>query len=201
MARRKKIQSPKQGKWTISSMKKAVEAVKIDKLSFRRAAELYAVPKSTLERRVKGRQDTDAPASRPTVFTSDQENKLVGHILEMANCGFGLTIDDVCRTAYSMALSLQIKHPFNTSKAKAGYDWYSGFMGRHPQLAIRKPEGLSAARGMMLNKNVVTSYFQLLGDTMERLKLFDKGSQIYNVDESGINTVHTPGKIIGQRGK
>ena len=182
-------------------MKKAVEAVQLKKLSFRRAAKWYAVPKSTLERRVKGKQDADAPASRPTVFTADQENLLVGHILEMANCGFGLTIDDVCRTAYSMAVNLKIKHPFNTSRAKAGYDWYAGFMGRQPQLAIRKPEGLSAARGMMLNKNVVTSYFKLLEDTMGRLKLFDKGSQIYNVDESGINTVHTPGKIIGQKGK
>ena len=85
-----------------------------------------------------------------------------------------------------MAVNLKIKHPFNSSRAKAGYDWYAGFMGRHPQLAIRKPEGLSAARGMMLNKNVVMSYFKLLEDTMGRLKLFD----IYNVDESGINMVH-----------
>ena len=85
-----------------------------------------------------------------------------------------------------MAVNLKIKYPFNTSRAKAGYDWYAGFMGRHPQLAIRKPEGLSAARGMMLSKNVVMSYIKLLKDTMGRRKHFDKGSQFYNVDESGI---------------
>lgn len=200
MARRKKNENPKQGKWSIDSMKKAVEAVKIKKLSIRRAAEQFYVPKSTLERRVNGKRQVDDPPSKPTVFSADQENQLLGHILEMAKCGFGMTIDDICRTAYAMAEMLKIKHPFSKTKAKAGYDWYEGFMRRHPQLAIRKPEGLSAARGMMLNKHVVTSYFQLLEDTMNKLKLFDKGSQIYNVDETGINTVHTPAKIIGLRG-
>lgn len=51
-----------------------------------------------------------------------------------------MTIDDICRTAYAMAEMLKIKHPFSKTKAKAGYDWYEGFMRRHPQLAIRKPE-------------------------------------------------------------
>ncbi|XP_065930408.1 uncharacterized protein [Magallana gigas] len=170
MARRKKNENPKQGKWSIDSIKKAVEAVKIKKISIRRAAEQFYVPKSTLERRVNGKRQVDDPPSKPTV------------------------------TAYAMAEMLKIKHPFSKTKAKAGYDWYEGFMRRHPQLAIRKPEGLSAARGMMLNKHVVTSYFQLLEDTMNKLKLFYKGSQIYNVDETGINTVHTPAKIIGLRG-
>lgn len=77
-------------------MKKALKIrPTCDKLSFRKAAELLsAILKSTHEMSAKWEQDTDAPASRPTVyFTSDQENQLVGHILEMANCGFGLTID------------------------------------------------------------------------------------------------------------
>ena len=38
MARRKKNQNLKQGKWSVGSMKKAVEAVQLQQLSFRRAA-------------------------------------------------------------------------------------------------------------------------------------------------------------------
>jgi hypothetical protein len=44
--------------------------------------------------RLKG-ELTDAPAARPVVFPLDQENQLVGHISEMAICGFGLTIHDI----------------------------------------------------------------------------------------------------------
>lgn len=124
----------------IDSMKKAVETVKIKKLSIRWVAKQFYVPKYTLERRVNGKRKVDDPGSKPTVFSADQENHLLGHILEMANCGFGMTVDDICRTAYAMAETLKIKHPFSKTKAKAGYDWYEDLMRRHPQLAIRKPE-------------------------------------------------------------
>lgn len=52
----------------------------------------------------------------------------------------------------------------------------------------------------MLNRNVVAGYFQLLGDTIKKWNLQEKGA-LYNVDETSLNTVHQPSKVIGQRGK
>lgn len=123
MASRKKNENPKQGKWSIDSMKKAVEAVKIKKkLSIHRAAKQVYVPKTTQERRVNGKRQVDDPASKLTVFSADHENQRFGHILEMPNCGFGMTIVDTCRTVYVMAKMLKINHRFSKTKARAGYD-------------------------------------------------------------------------------
>ncbi|XP_062612931.1 transient receptor potential cation channel subfamily M member 5-like [Saccostrea cucullata] len=109
-------------------------------------------------------------------------NKTLYKSGEMPRCAseWGLHLGPYIKAMYALItivllLNLLIAM-YSEIKAKAGYDCYEGFMRRHPQLAIRKPEGLSAAREMMLSKHVVTSYFQLLGNTVNRLKLFDKGS-------------------------
>ncbi|XP_053376521.1 uncharacterized protein LOC128547554 [Mercenaria mercenaria] len=201
MVRRKKTDPSKQGKWSADAMIRAIAAIKSRRMSIRKAAKSHGIPKSTLERRVNGKVQIDAPPTRPPVFTEEQESQLVEYILEMENCGFGLTIRDICKLAFEFAIKLDVKHRFSVDKQKAGYDWYEGFMRRHKQLAIRKPEGLSAARAKMLNQNVVTAYFKLLSGTIEKCNLHTKGAQIYNVDETGMNTVHQPAKVIGQKGK
>jgi hypothetical protein len=39
-----------------------------------------------------------------------------------------------------------------------GKDWFDGFMKRHQDLSIRKPEKLTTTRARMLNPVVVTNY-------------------------------------------
>jgi hypothetical protein len=56
--------------------------------------------------------DFESPASRPTVLSKDEENALVSHILEMEERGFGLTILDVCKLAYSIIEHSGRKNPF-----------------------------------------------------------------------------------------
>lgn len=201
MVRRKKNAEQKQGRWKPDSMGKAFDAVRSNSMTIRKAARTFGVPKSTLQRRLSGKVASNSPASRPPVFSVEQEAQLVGHILDMEARGFGLTVQDICKLAFQSAEHLQINHSFNIEKRKAGYDWYQGFMVRHPQLSLRKPEGLSALRANMLNRNVVSGYFTLLGDTLEKLNVVDKGAQIYNIDETGMNTVHQPSKVIGEKGK
>ncbi|KAJ8049099.1 hypothetical protein HOLleu_01689 [Holothuria leucospilota] len=85
-------------------------------------AHTYGVPKSALQRRIK-KGVINMPASRAPVFTKDEEALLHDHVLEMDKMGFGLTIDDVCRTAFEMAEEGKIPHRFNKEKKRAGYDW------------------------------------------------------------------------------
>ena len=51
---------------------------------------------------------------------------------------------------------------------------------------------------MCLNKNVISDFFAKLGALCGRLNLFTKPMQIYNVDETGVNIVHTPGKVLAE---
>ncbi len=150
---RRKIDAPqKQGLWAAASLQNAISAIRHNSMGIRKASRTFGVPKSTLQRRVIGSLVETAPASRPTIFTRDVESQLAGHILDMEARGFGLSVQDVCKLSYDMADQLKVKHSFNIEKRKAGYDWYCGFMKRHPHIALRKPEGLSALRATMLNK-------------------------------------------------
>ncbi|XP_071177039.1 uncharacterized protein [Mytilus edulis] len=143
----------------------------------------------------------DSPATKPTVLAIKDEEALVGHILRMEERGFGLTITDVRKLAYEIAVRSGRKHCFNNDKKSAGYDWWQGFRDRHPCLSVRIPEGLSAARSSMLNPNVISAYFQKLGSFMDKLNIKDKPQQIFNADETGVSTVHDPSKVVGKRGK
>ncbi|XP_076089673.1 uncharacterized protein LOC143060241 [Mytilus galloprovincialis] len=165
-----------------------------------KASKLYNIPRTTLLRRLKT-VDLDSPATKPTVLAIKDEEALVGHILRMEERGFGLTITDVRKLAYEIAVRSGRKHCFNNDKKSAGYDWWQGFRDRHPCLSVRIPEVLSAARSSMLNPNVISAYFQKLGTFMDKLNIKDKPQQIFNADETGVSTVHDPSKVVGKRGK
>ncbi|CAC5412650.1 unnamed protein product [Mytilus coruscus] len=140
------------------------------------ASKIYNIPKTTRLRRLKT-MDLDSPATKPTVLTIKDEEALVGHILRMEERGFGLTITDVRKLAYEKTSRLGEKHRFNNDKKSAGYDWWKGFRDRHPCLSVRIPEGLSAARSSMLNRNVISAYFKKLGSFMDKLNITDKPSK------------------------
>lgn len=200
MARKKKDWTPTQGKWDSKSLGEALRHVKAGKMTKFKASKVFNIPRTTLSRRLST-MDFESPASKPTVLCKDEENSLVGHILEMEERGFGLTISDVCKLAYSIMEHSGRKNPFNANKKMAGYDWWQGFRDRHPCLSLRKPEGLSAARGTMLNPNVITDHFTKLGNLMDRLNVKSKPQQIFNADETGFSTVHQASKVVGKKGK
>lgn len=83
----------------------------------------------------------------------------------------------------------------------AGKDWLTGFLERHPDLAKRKPQGLSQARCDGLNKIDVQNYFSLLGQLLKDLNLFNCPERIYNCDETGFPLNNTAqNHIIAKKG-
>jgi len=70
--------------------------------------------------------------------------------------GFGLTITDVRRMACEFAAK-NITSPlklFNSDKRQAGWDWYSGFMKRNPELSVRSAQNISYARAECMIKSL-----------------------------------------------
>ena len=165
MARKKKTWVPKQGLWSEESMKKALHDVRYNGVSKKRASRMYGVPRTTLVRRLTTLDHT-SPATRPPALSRNEEDELVSHILTMEERGFGLSITEICKLAYELAEKNNLAHPFNKEKKAAGYDWFEGFSQRHPCISVRKPESLSAARSTMLNENVVSTYFDKLGECL-----------------------------------
>jgi len=59
---------------------------------------------------------------------------------------WGLTMKDVIRLAYQVAVRNGIKNQFCKRNEKAGRKWLKNFLRRHPQISVKNPEGLSLSR-------------------------------------------------------
>ncbi|XP_030757703.1 jerky protein homolog-like [Sitophilus oryzae] len=92
-----------------------------------------------------------------------------------------------------------LKHPFNNNAKLAGSDWLAGFKKRNPQLSIRAPEATSIARAAGFNKPQVQKFFDVVRSVLEKSNI--QPDQIYNIDETGINSVPVPRKILAKKEK
>jgi hypothetical protein len=72
-----------------------------------------------------------------------------------------------------------------------------GFLSRHPELSIRSPEPTSMAQATAFNKAQVGIFFNQLSDIIKEEEL--SPANIYNMDESGITTVHRPHRILAKK--
>ena len=71
------------------------------------------------------------------MFTPEQERKIFDHVKTMGEVMYGMTRSQVRKLAYDFAELEGIRHPFRGGMA--GWDWYYGFLKRHPSLALRQP--------------------------------------------------------------
>ena len=187
-----------QALWVPGTMSKAIAACR-DGMSVKRASLQYDIPRATLTRHVKQQVSGDCTLGRyRPVFNLEMESELSKHIVEMQERFYGLMPSDVRKLAFEFAEILKIKHPFDCIQKMAGEDWLGGFLKRHPELAIRKPEPTSIGRAVGFNKPQVSSFFSNLHLFIDKNSL--TAHKIWNVDESGLTTVHVPRKIIAKKG-
>lgn len=130
------------------------------------------------------------------------ELELVAYLEEMDKRFYGLTFKEVQSLAYEYAECNNIQHPFNKNIKLAGRDWVYGFLARHPNLSLRKPEGISVARAIGFNKGQIDLFFTNLHDINVQHDMQTKPTRTYNMDESGLNTVpNRLPKIISGKGQ
>nr|XP_013189802.1 unnamed protein product [Amyelois transitella] len=191
--------------WTSVTLESAINTIRNEGISVNKAAQQYQIPYSTLKKRYRLAITDDSSYSRsPTlgrkpVFTSEQEQILVKHILDMSNIFYGLTSIQLRKICYNMAVNYGLENRFNTEKKSAGKDWLYGFMNRHPELSIRKPEATSINRILGFNKTEVTRFFSNLESVMTKFNF--EAQNIFNMDETGFSTVHEPDNIIALKGR
>lgn len=113
---------------------------------------------------------------------------------------FGLTARAARELAFQFGSELQIPMPQSwTKNERAGADWLERFMRDHPKLSLRKPEATSLARASAFNPFNVTRFFDLYDKAIQNI-VFD-ANNIWNVDETGLTTVHKPDRVISRRGR
>lgn len=123
---------------------------------------------------------------------------MVSHLKNMDRVFYGLTEGDLRSMAWGFAEGNKVAHPFRNNQAGEG--WCNGFLKRHPELVLRKPESTSLARASAFNRPQVERFFNLLRSLYLRYDL--RPCDVWNVDEKGIQTsANRPPKVISQRGK
>ena len=198
---RKKPPVPKAQRklWSLESMEAALRDVEDGSRGLREAARTYNVPVETLRRRALGHVGLECRSGPSTVLTHDEEQTLMEYCVKMSEMGFGLGREDVMRMAFQIVEKSGRSHPFKDGMA--GRSWMDGFMKRFPRLTLRTPHALSFARAKACTDEAIKGFFEKVGGLYARLNLLSKPMQIYNSDETGINVVHKPGRIITEMGK
>lgn len=162
--KRKRQQSRKGRKlnqWSEERMAGAIEEYEQEvteghKPKLRFFARAWNIPKSTRQRRVKGLVSGYRHASGKSPLVSAQaESELASLVKMLAERGFPLERSIAFQYAKMNGIP-----GFSAEKQKAGHYWFEGFMKRNPNLSLRKPESLSAARASGMNLTVVEQWFQ-----------------------------------------
>ncbi|XP_055640903.1 uncharacterized protein LOC129778185 [Toxorhynchites rutilus septentrionalis] len=185
-------------RWKEGELEKATQAIK-DGFSLRKASRVFAIPRTTLMRIVQNSSAASEETHR-TVFSSQQEQEMLNHVLNLQSRLYGLTARDIRKMAFELAEKNRLPHPFNPKTRLAGRDWFIGFMKRHPTISMRTPEGTSVARARAFNKPSVQRFFDVLESKLNVMQYTP--SQIYNVDETSVSTVPNSSiKIAAKKGQ
>ncbi|KAJ8721078.1 hypothetical protein PYW08_006543 [Mythimna loreyi] len=188
------------------NVKKAIEMVIQKRLSIRKAAEEFHVSKSLIGRYVKINKEKEnvEVVYQPQndvkrVFSDEEEEQLVKYCLKASKFHYGICKDDFLKLAFEYAVILTKTYPsaWDINK-KAGKTFYEYFMKRHQSLSLRKQEATSLARATAFNKANVNLFFDKYKGLLSKYNFTSE--RIYNVDESGLTTVHTPMKVLASKG-
>lgn len=196
----------KREKVNVERLTKAVEDCMNEGISLREAVRRYEVSKTTLIRHLLAFKNSESQefvysATNKTkqVFSPDEEESLKTYLITAARLHYGLTKVEVRSLAYQYASAKGKAFPDNWNKEKmAGKEWLRQFMKRQTDLSLRKPEPTSLARSTAFNQVNVKSFFKNYKEILSRRPFSPE--QIWNIDETGISTVHVPPKIISPKG-
>ena len=108
----------------------------------------------------------------------------------------GLTRKESRCLAYSYARANNVSVPERWMDEAASKDWLLAFLKLNPDISIRKLEPTSQASASGFNKPVIQTFFYKLLDVYGRFVAKMTPNRIWNMDETGIPTVHPQPKIL-----
>ncbi|XP_011859139.1 PREDICTED: tigger transposable element-derived protein 6-like [Vollenhovia emeryi] len=133
------------------------------------------------------------------VFTQEQERELSKYLIRCADIYFGLTKKEVRKLAFELAIKYDLARPNTWDENKiAGEEWFRSFMTRNAELSVRAAQATSLATATSFNRTNVEAFYDNLEKVLDRHHF--EPQDIYNMDETGVTTVHKPNRIVAKRG-
>ena len=178
--------------WDELSMQKAAVAVE-DGMSLRKAAEMFQVPKSTLYDRVTGKVKFGARSGPDPYLTNEEEEELLNFLLKCSDIGYSHSRKQVISIVQQVVDGKRIQTVVSNG-------WWERFCQRHPQVTLRAPAPLSYSRAVSSDRESLNNYFDLLEETLHANNIFNKATNIFNVDESGFPLNPKSLKVFSHKG-
>uniref|UniRef100_A0A3B3ZNC3 HTH CENPB-type domain-containing protein n=1 Tax=Periophthalmus magnuspinnatus TaxID=409849 RepID=A0A3B3ZNC3_9GOBI len=139
-------------KWSEKRMEAAINQYQQElqfgkKAKVRLLARTWKVPRSTLQRRVKGGvrrvfRGSRLAAGRKALLTPEAEKDLLNSLTSLSEQGVSLTPTVVRTMAFQYAKANGISG-FSETKGKAGFYWFKGFSKRNPNVCLNMSGDLS----------------------------------------------------------
>ena len=145
-------------------------------LSISEAARLYAISKTTLYHRIKGRQDQLSYAVSKQRLTPEEEESIQNLVLEIQSWGFPPRVAQLQEMTEEL---LQARHEFK----ELGKNWTAGFLNRHPVLQSKYSRTLDPDRFFAQNRDSIQQWFDLYWSIKAKHGILDEDT--YNIDENG----------------
>ncbi|GFN86869.1 tigger transposable element-derived protein 6-like protein [Plakobranchus ocellatus] len=133
------------------------------------------------------------------LYFQQEEAELANDIVTCSKMFYGLTSETTRHLANEMAVASNLKLPASwKASKKAGIDRLHGFMECKPELSLRQPETSLMIRKTAFKRHNLTTCFRNLEEVYRMIKF--NPFNVYNLDETGLTTVHSPPKVLAQGG-
>lgn len=140
-------------------LENAISDVQAAQLSVAMAAKKYNIPKTTVSRRYRNINTTQATAGHPTLFTKEEEGCFIEYLLKVSDWGFPFDKFDLRILAQKYRNRLD-KTNYKLKDNLPGPDWARNFLKRHKnRLSNRYAANISTDRAKV-TEEAIDSFFE-----------------------------------------
>ena len=159
-----------------SQMLLAIQAIERDpKLSVRRAAAIYSVPRTTLRARIDGIKSRRDIVANGRNLTKLEEIAIVQRIVELDSQALPPRLSAVKDMANRLLC--------DRDALPVGKNWASNFVKRQPQLKTVFSRKYDYSRALCEDPELIQGWFNLVRNTVAKYGIAE--ADIYNFDETG----------------
>lgn len=174
------------------NLEKALHAISSGKVSIRKAAEQYNVPKSTISDKLRNKHTGQHGGQK--CLTDEEERNLALGLGKCAEWGFPFKLSDVQLTVQGYLNRIgRVEKRFRNNCP--GTEWCKLFLKRHPELSQRFGENIKRVRAAVDHK-LLNNYFSNLEEVLQGVP----PSNIVNYDETNFTDDPGKSKVVVKRG-
>lgn len=161
-------------------------------LTQRAAAVRYKIPRSTIKNKLAC--SSTKSSGGQNVFTNDEENSFVSHLIAMSEFSFPVTELDF-RHIVKFYMSMKDVTIKKFKNNLPGTDWVKGFLNRHSALSVRFAANIKRARAEV-SEQTISNYINNLEAVVKGIP----PENIWNYDETNLSDNPGNKKVLCKRG-